>query len=80
MTKRETARPSDDSGLRLMNALTLNSPAIFATNCVLIGHLANRAYGSRRMFPHDAYRWPLSATVSGRRDKPSEKNAHGRQS
>jgi hypothetical protein len=35
---RETAQESDDSGLLPVNALTLNSPAALATNCVLIGH------------------------------------------
>jgi hypothetical protein len=38
VTKRETALQSDDSGLLPVNALTLNSPAALATNCVLIGH------------------------------------------
>jgi hypothetical protein len=35
---REAAERSDDSGLRFMSSLTLNSPAALATNCVLIGH------------------------------------------
>ncbi len=38
MTERETAQESDDSSLPPLNALTLNSPAPLATNCVLIGH------------------------------------------
>src|ERR1700694_5191013 len=38
VTERETAQESDDSSLPSVNALTLNSPAPLATNCVLIGH------------------------------------------
>jgi hypothetical protein len=38
VAKRETAQERDDSGLLPVNALTLNSPAPLATNCVLIGH------------------------------------------
>jgi hypothetical protein len=67
------------AGCDIMSALTLDSPAKLATNCVLIGHLANRAYGSRQMFPHGTHRRPLSVATGVCRDQPSEKNAHGRE-
>jgi hypothetical protein len=38
VANRETAQEGDDSSLPSVNALTLNSPAPLATNCVLIGH------------------------------------------
>src|ERR1022692_1185585 len=69
VTKRQLTQHSNDSGLRPVNALTLNSPAALATNCVLIGQFANRASGSRQMFPHGTPRGRLSATVRGCRDK-----------
>src|SRR4051812_14548664 len=37
-TKHERPRQGDDSGLRFMTALALNSATPLATNCVLIGH------------------------------------------
>jgi len=57
------------AGCDMMSALTLNFPATSAINGA-----------NRRIFLHGAYRWPLSATVSGHRDKPSEKNIDGSES